>query len=290
MAIQTSTLGDLEKAQNTVIASMRYTMEFSDPCKGLVTKYTLPKGSRSMISPKVAQMTAQSLTEGVDLVDTQDMGMTYLEMTTSEVGLKFILTDKILRQFNEDVFKVMGKQGGDAISRYVDRSIIALFSGLNGGTALGSDGASLGVPQAAGLAAWAKANKLPRPVYVVHHPYAMASLAKSTMAVGATYYAGILGGVSEPLYRNFWNYTIDGVGFFEDGNIDKIAGVDSGYGAVFSKDALCYLESLAPTTERERDASLRAWEVVTVLDYGVYELDDTYGAPAQYEIGVLETT
>jgi hypothetical protein len=80
------------------------------------------------------------------------------------------------------------------------------------------------------------------------------------------------------------------VSFYNDGNIAKISGTDSGYGAIFSKSAMCYVESQAWRTERERDASLRAWEVVTVSDYGVFELDDSYGAPMRYEIGDLTTS
>ena len=97
-------------------------------------------------------------------------------------------------------------------------------------------------------------------------------------------------GFSEERVRNFWKINIDGVNFFWDANIAVISGYASGYGAIFSKDAMCIVESLAPTVERERDASLRAWEIVHVTDYGVFELDDQYGFPAQYEIGNLTTT
>ena len=41
-----------------------------------------------------------------------------------------------------------------------------------------------------------------------------------------------------------FKFNISGVDFYQDGNIDKIAGVDSGYGAIFSKSAACFI--LAP--------------------------------------------
>ena len=53
---------------------------------------------------------------------------------------------------------------------------------------------------------------------------------------------------------------------------------------------MAIIESKAMGTERERDASLRAWEVVVVADYGVFEIDDSYGAPLTYEIGAVTTT
>jgi len=48
--------------------------------------------------------------------------------------------------------------------------------------------------------------------------------------------------------------------------------------------------SQAPNIERERDASLRATEIVIVSDYGVFELDDAYGFPMQYELGNPSTS
>ena len=36
---------------------------------------------------------------------------------------------------NEDAFRIVGKQMGDAVARKKDRDVIALFSALNGGTA-----------------------------------------------------------------------------------------------------------------------------------------------------------
>lgn len=288
--IQTATAGNLEAAQAIIIAQCKFTAEHSDPCHQLVTNYTLPKGAKRMDVPKVGQMVANNLTDGVDIVDPEDMGLTTTELTPNEVGLKVILTDKLIRQFNEDTFRVVGRQMGDGMSRKLDEDIIALFTALNASTTWGVDGATLGIIQAAGIAARARANKWPRPIYAVHHPNALGSLGQATMAIGATYYAGILGGISEGLYRDFWRYTIDRIGFFEDGNIAKDSGVDSGYGAAFSKECMCVIRSLAPTTERERDASLRATELVVVADYGCFELDDGYGAPLLYEIGDLITT
>lgn len=290
MGVQTATTGNLDDAQNTIIAQCRYTQEHSDPCQNLIERFKLAQGQKQMTVPKVGSMTAQSLTDGVDLVDSEAIGLTSTDLTTGEVGLKVILTYKLLRQFNEDVFRIVGKQMGDAMSRKRDEDIIALFSGLNGGTTLGADGSYLNTNTAFACVAKAKGEKYPRPVSVVHHPYAIAQLAKQTAAIGATYYAGIMQGLSDDLLRNFWKISMDGVNFFEDGNVAKIGATDSGYGAIFSKSAMCIIESQAPDVKREEDISLRAWEVVLVSDYGCFELDDKYGAPMRYEIGALTTT
>ncbi len=296
MGIQTATSGQLASAQNIILVQSRYTEEHNAPCAQLIEHFTLPMGAKQMTVPKVGQMAANALTDGLDMVDSEDIGMTTTDLTTSEVGLKVILTDKLVRQENEDVFKMVGRQMGDAMARKKDTDIIALFSGLNGGTTLGLDDAVLVVNMAIAVIAHATANKFPQPVHVVHHPNCLADLSKSMMAVGGTgtqhisYYTGILQGLSEELLRNFWSLNINGVNFFHDGNLPKDGANDSGYGAIFSKNAMCIIESKAPGVERERDASLRGTEIVMVSDYGVFELDDGYGAPMLYEIGAINTT
>jgi len=71
------------------------------------------------------------------------------------------------------------------------------------------------------------------------------------------------------------------------GNIAKISGQDSGYGVIADKTAMAALTSVDTRTERERDASLRATEVIMTADYGVFELDDSRGAAFIAEIGDL---
>lgn len=289
MPIQTATTGNLAEAQRIAINQTRFTMEHSMPCVKLVEHFTLKQGEKQLTVPKAGQMTAQDLVDGVDLVDNEDIGMTTVDLTTAEVGLKVIITDKLARQENEDVFKIVGRQMGDAMGRKKDEDVIALFSALNGGTTFGADGSSLTLTLLSGCIANAKAKKYPAPIMVVHHPNAIyAVLTSTTLGPGATY--PLPKGFSEELLGDFFKFTLNHVTVFEDGNVPKVAGVDSGYGAIFSKNAMCTIDSLAPRVERERDISLRATEVVLSADYGVFEIDDGYGAPMQYEIGDVSTT
>jgi hypothetical protein len=96
-------------------------------------------------------------------------------------------------------------------------------------------------------------------------------------------------GFSQDLLGDFFKMSINGVTVFEDGNIEVIAGVDSAYGAIFSKSAMVMVESVGYNTEQERDASLRATELVVTSDYGLFELDDTLGAAMRYEIAAPAT-
>jgi hypothetical protein len=277
MPIQIASETNLANAQRIVIAEVRYTAEHSAPCANLVEKFTLGQGEKQITVPKVGQAEAANLTDGQDITTSQAIGMTTTDLSTGEVGLKFILTDKLLRQSQPDLIRVVGRQGGDAMARKLDTDIIALFASLNGGTTLGVAGGDWLMAYLGGEIAWAKGHKLPNPISIVHHPYCVYDLISAmTLTPSVTY--PIPHGYSEDLLRDFWRLTVSGIPIFEDGNI-PVDTLDDAIGAIFSKSAMCTVQSLAPKTETERDASLRATEIVLVADYGCFELDDTYGAP-----------
>ena len=222
-------------------------------------------------------MDADDLADGQDITTSKAIGMSTVDLTTGEVGLKAILTDKLLRQSQPDLFRVIGRQMGDAMARKKDTDIIALFPALNATTTLGVADCTWTMAKLGSYMAYAKNAKFPKPISIVHHPYSIMDLvAAMTLTPSVTY--PMPHGYSEDLLRDFWKMTVNGIPLFEDGNIVP-DGSDDAVGAIFSKSALCIVESLTPRTERERDASLRAWEVVVVADYGCFELDDDHGAP-----------
>ena len=233
------------------------------------------------------------LIDGQDIVDEEDIGMTTVDLTASEVGAKVILTDKLVRQAADNVFSMIGRQLGDGMARKKDTDVIALWPNLNGGTVLGADNQTFSTANVHAAISRAKANKFGNQLYIIHHPNAVAELSKASATTADTAAAsGLTDGWSVDLLRNFYSglRPINGVTIFEDGNIDKISGQDSGYGVIADKTAMAALTSVDTRTERQRDASLRATEVVMTADYGVFELDDTRGAAVQFEIGDLATS
>ena len=117
MPIQIATTGDLENAQLIVLAEARYSEEHNWPTTNLVEKHRLSKGQKQLTLPKVGRMTANALVDGVDMVDSEDIGMTTVDLTTAEVGLKVILSDKLTMQANDVVLRMVGKQMGDGMGR-----------------------------------------------------------------------------------------------------------------------------------------------------------------------------
>ena len=279
---QTATTGNLEKAQKTIIAAARYTEEHNAPAMALIESMSLPRGASTVTVPKVGQMTMSDLVDGQDIIDEEDIGMTTVDLTASEVGAKIILTDKLVRQMAMNVFSIIGRQLGDGMARKKDTDVHALYSGLNGGTTLGAASSAMSLANVAGAIAYTKANKFGSQTYILQHPNAVFDIANTAITASSTY--PVPAGWSSDLLGNFFSglRPLNGVPIFEDGNL-SIDSSDDAIGVIANKDALVVLNSVDTRTERQRDVSLRATEVVMTADYGVFELDDSRGAPLTFD-------
>ena len=271
---QTATTGSLENAQRIIIASARYTEEHNAPAMNLIEKFTLPKGSKQVTVPKVGQMSMSDLVDGLDIVDEEQIGMTTVDLTASEVGAKIIITDKLARQSAENVFSLIGRQLGDGMARKKDVDVLALYSGFS--TDIGAAGRSMSLANVSATVAYAKGKKFGSQVYIVQHPFAVWDIANTAVTASTTY--PVPAGWSAELLGNFFSglRPMNGVPIFEDGNI-TIDSSDDAIGVCADKTALAVVKSVDTRTERQRDASLRATEVVMTADYGVFELDDSKG-------------
>ena len=272
---QTATTGNLENAQRIIIASARYTEEHNAPAMNLIEQFTLPKGSKQVTVPKGGQMDMADLVDGLDIVDEEQIGMTTVDLTAAEVGAKIIITDKLARQSAENVFSIIGRQLGDGMARKKDNDVTALYSGFS--TDIGASGRTMKLANVAAAVAVAKGSQYGSQVYINHHPFAVFDLAKEAAGTAATY--PMTPGWSQDLLGNFWSgiRPVYGVPIFEDGNITRTTPAAT-VGFIGDKTAMAVLKSVDTRTERQRDASLRATEVIITSDYGVFELDDSKGA------------
>ncbi len=279
---QTATTGNLENAQRIILAAARYTEEHNAPAMALIESFDLPKGAKQVTVPKVGQMSMSDLQDGIDIVDEEEIGMTTVDLTASEVGAKVILTDKLVRQAADNVMSIVGRQLGDGMARKKDTDVHALYSGLNGGTTLGATGATMKLANVAAAIAYTKANKFGTQTYILQHPNAVFDIANTAVTASQTY--PVPAGWSEDLLGNFFSglRPLNGVPIFEDGNL-SVDSDDDAVGVIADKSALAVLKSVDTRTERQRDASLRATELVMTADYGVFELDDSRGAPLTFD-------
>jgi hypothetical protein len=287
---QTATAGNLESAQNIILASARYTEEHNAPAMALVESFNLPNGAKQVTVPKISQMSMSDLVDGQDIIDEEDIGMTTVDLTASEVGAKVILTDKLVRQSADNVFTMIGRQLGDGMARKKDTDVLALYTNLNNGTKLGAATKFMKASNVQGVIAYAKANKFGNQLYILHHPNAVAYLSKEVATTASATSSEITTGWSADLLKNFYSglRPMNGVSIFEDGNITEDSSGD-GIGVIADKTAMAVLSSVDTRTERQRDASLRATEVVITSDYGVFELDDSRGAGITFDVAALVT-
>ena len=292
MAVQTSTTGQLETAAAEMIAAARYTVEHNAPMIQLVERFKLAKGSDTLVIPKVAQVSMDALTEGQDIVTEKDIGMTTISVTPSEIGAKIIITDKLIRQNTQNIWGIVGRQLGDGMVRRKDEDLVGLFTGLNGGTDLSATTRVLSASNATAIIGVAKADKYGSDLRAVFHPNSILRLSRDLSVVGLaqTNQYPIPNGFSAQRLQKFWTgIRLGGVPFFETGNITIDANSD-GQGAIWDKGALGILESVSMSKERQRDASLRAWEMVIVADYAAFEIDDSRGAGVLVAAGNPATT
>ena len=286
----TATTGNLENAQNIIITAARYTEEHNAPAMALIEQMNLPKGAKQVTVPKVGQMTISDLQDGFDIVDDEEIGMTTVDLTASEVGAKVVLTDKLIRQSANNIFSIVGRQLGDAMARKKDTDVHALYSGLNGGTTFGATNTAMSLANVAGAIANAKGQKFGSQIYILQHPFATFDIANTAVtATGAA--AGIPDGFATDLLQNFFSNIrpLNGVPIFEDGNLSRDSG-DDAVGVIADKSALGVLKSVDTRTERQRDASMRATEIIITADYGVFEIDDTKGAPLTFDASAPATS
>ena len=284
---QAATTGALESAQRIILASARYTEEHNMPAVNLTESFTLPKGAKQVSVPKVGQMSMSDLTDGQDIIDEEEIGMTMVDLTAAAVGAKVILTDKLIRQAADNIFTMVGRQLGDGMARKKDNDVTALYSGFS--TELGASGREFDIANVAAAVAYAKGSNFGSQLYINHHPFTVFDLAKEAAGTAATY--PMTPGWSQDLLGNFWSgiRPIFGVPFFEDGNITRTTAAAT-VGVIADKSALAVLKSVDTRTERQRDASLRATELVMTSDYGVFELDDSRGAALTLDSTTPATT
>jgi hypothetical protein len=283
--MQTSTTGVLANIALEMITGIRMTHEHNAPMSGLVSKYTLQKGSDTAIFPKAGQMSLSRLEEGEDIVDEEDIGITTSSVTTSEVGAKVIITRRLLNRISTGaggpggIWRTVGEQLGDGSARLMDTDLLDLISALNGGTDLGSAGVFLTAANFSAIASIAKTNKFGGDLRFVAHPNTVMHLSNQLSTIGSGLVRPIPAGFSADILSKVWSgMQLYSIPIFEDGNMSR-DGSDDAICGVFNKDALGVLMSQGAESERTWDPSRRAWELVIVSEYQAFELDDSHGAP-----------
>ena len=223
------------------------------------------------IYPTVATTTPG---DGVDLANAAFDLTTNKTITATEKGVMVTLTDLMKETASEDVASAIGTQIGSALAEKVDTDIAALFSGFSQTVGTGAD--EITIEDLFKAAATLRTNKVPSgPLYCVLHPKQAFQVKKLLTNAGSTISHNLSDLGNEALRTGFVG-TLAGMQIFES---TVITGDSAGafVGAAFHGDALGYMVKRNLRIENQRDASLRADEIVGSMAYGVSEIFDTYG-------------
>ena len=278
MAITTT--AELGDTIPTIIEEARHTAQHQAVMAGLSWRITKEKGDGKTVNvPYWGEVTANPLTEGLDMTAAATMEDTNVQITPSEVGVKIILTDKLVRDNQMDVKTAAGKILGAAMEKKRDQDLLGQLDDAT--QSLAGTGAALTMGHmAAGRAllagnATTSGGPAPLPYVAVHHPFVLLDLVDVvTPVIPAAGTLNVTGSAfTDEILRNYSIGRLFGMPIFEDGNI-SIDGTPDAKGGVFASGvggAVILATANEWSVEPERDASLRGWELNIVGEYGVGE-------------------
>lgn len=224
--------------------------------------------------PVYPVVSAAALTEGTDITDDANVNPTAKNITASEYGVLAVVTDLMKESAGRNVAADIGRMLGEAIAKKQDETIAALFTGFS--REVGAAGSELTVELLFQAAAKLRAANAPGQFAGVFTPEAMYNLKKVLTQAGYNTNANALSMVGEDALRAGFVGTVAGINLFESTVLTVDGGGDI-TGAVFAPQALGVALKKGLTIEVQRDASLRADEIVATATWGVGELVDNYG-------------
>ena len=266
-----TTSSTVSELYTEIVAEAQFVIQEKSIMKNLVKNYAIAGGGKSVEVPIYAAVAAAAVNEATDLSNTA-INPSSVTITASEVGVMTTLTDLARNSAPRNVAADIGRLFGEAIAKKMDQDLIALFDGFS--TAAGTDSAALTPATVFNAASTLRAAGLPvDETYLVLHPKVAYDL-KSGLT---NTFAGLDHDLSNEALRNGFIGQIAGIKIFETGNMSNTGTAGDYKGGMFHKDALALAMMQDIKIETQRDASLRADEIVATAVYGVGELHDTYG-------------
>jgi hypothetical protein len=182
------------------------------------------------------------------------------------------LTDLARNSAPRNVAADIGKLFGEALARKQDADLTGLFNGFN--SQLGDGTTAISPAVIFNALSTLRANALPaNECAVVVHP----KIAYDLKSGLTNTFAGLDTETSNEALRAGFVGTLAGMRIFETSNMSNSGQAGDYIGAAFHKDALAIAMMQDVKIETQRDASLRADEIVATSVYGVGEIHDSYG-------------
>jgi len=267
-----TTSSTVSELYTEIVAEALFVASEQSIMRPLVKNYAITGGGKSVEVPIYAAVSAAAVSEATDLSNTA-INPSSVTITASEVGIMTTLTDLARNSAPRNVAGDIGKLFGEAIAKKQDQDLTALFDGFS--TAVGgADTALTAAIVFQAIANVRNAGVSMDAVSAVIHPMVAYDLKANLTNTFANANGNDL--ANEAL-RNGFVGRLGGVPIFETTNIANTGTAGDYKQGVFHSDALGMAMMQDLKIETQRDASLRADEIVATAVYGVGELQDSYG-------------
>ena len=266
-----STSSTLSELYTEIVAEALFVASERSVMRPLVKNYAISGGGKSVEVPIYAAVSAAAVSEASDLSNTA-INPSSVTITASENGIMTTLTDLARNSAPRNVAADIGKLFGEAIAKKIDTDLTALFDGFS--SVVGSAGAEVTVAKIFEAVATLRQAAVPMPLAGVLNPKVAYNVKKN---LTNTFVNPNPNDLTNEALRTGYVGNIAGVQMFETSNVDGTSDTDNCKGGIFHKDALGLAMMQDLKIETQRDASLRADEIVATAVYGVGELHDSYG-------------
>ena len=277
-----TTSSTISELYTEIVAEALFVASEKSLMRGLVKNYQIVGQGLSVEVPIYAVVSAAGVSEATDLSNTA-INPSSVTITASEIGSMTTLTDLGRNAASRNVAADIGKLFGEAIAKKIDVDLIALFDGFSkivGGADVAFSAAKL-------FEATAELRNLGVPsqdLACVVHPYIAYDLKG---ALTNTFANPNPSDVANEAMNTGFVGRVAGVPVYESSNISNTGTTGDYKGALFHRDAMGLAMMQDLKIETQRDASLRADEIVATAVYGVSELHDTYGVELMMDSSLL---
>tara|TARA_R100001463_G_scaffold76347_8_gene130447 strand:- start:1431 stop:2276 length:846 start_codon:yes stop_codon:yes gene_type:complete len=265
----TTTLDDLV---SPIVQEAMFVASETAIMPGLVKQFTVPANAGKVLQVPIyaAQTISADVAEATDLSNTA-ISTTKADITLAEAGIMTTLTDMARNHSVSNVVADLGRLFGEAIAKRHDRALTGLFSSFT--ATIGEGGDEIEVKDLFEAYATLKAAAVPGQYVGVFNPKAIYNVKK---ALTNTFVNPNASNVANQAMTEGYIGRIAGIDIYESSNVVESSSTSS-CNAVFSRDALGIAIAEQLKIETQRDASLRADEVVASTRYGVSVLHNAYG-------------
>jgi len=275
-----STSSTLSELYTEIVAEAQFVASEKSIMRNLVKNYAISGGGKAVEVPVYAQVSAAAVSEATDLSNTA-IDPTSVTITASEVGVMTTLTDLARNSAPRNVAADIGKLFGEALARKQDADLTALFDGFS--VTLGDGTTAISPAVIFNALSTLRANALPaNECAVVVHP----KIAYDLKSGLTNTFAGLDTETSNEALRAGFVGSLAGMRIFETSNMANTGTAGDYKGGAFHKDALAIAMMQDVKIETQRDASLRADELVATSVYGVGEIHDSYGVELHHDSSI----